>query len=115
MGFIALFTLSAYAGTSALLLARRFYTESRAEAWLAGAAIWLIGILAPIHALGWLGQLTPGALGVVSVVLSSATLALALRASSATASAADTSAGRARTAGSEPALSRSRAKVWWLP
>ncbi|MCB9659779.1 MAG: hypothetical protein H6726_19175 [Sandaracinaceae bacterium] len=75
--------MSAYAGTSALLLARRFYTESRAEAWLAGAAIWLIGILAPIHALGWLGQLTPGALGVVSVVLSSATLALALRASSA--------------------------------
>lgn len=79
MGFITLFSLSALVGVSALLLARRCYAESRAEAWLAACAMGLLGVLAPIHALGWLGWLTSWALGVGCVVLSGAALVLAVR------------------------------------
>lgn len=79
MGFLTLLLLTAFAGWSALLVARRLYRGSRAEAWIAACAVWLLSTLAPMHALGWMGQLTPLHLGVTSVCLSGMGLVLALR------------------------------------
>ena len=79
MGFVTLTVLSALTGVGSLLLARRFYTQSRAEAWLAASAVGLLMVLAPIHVLGWLGWLTAPALGAASVGVSCAVLAFALR------------------------------------
>ena len=78
-GFLLLTTLTAIAAFAALSVATRAAFENRAERFVAFTAALFALIAAPVLGLGYTHALRPGALAVVSVLLSAGTIAATSR------------------------------------
>jgi hypothetical protein len=79
VGFVVLACLSALAALAALAVAVRAELRGRAERLVAATLLWNALIVAPIYALGLTGRLRAAPLGVASLLVSLAVLALSAR------------------------------------